>query len=31
MNLSDQIMARHSDPNLAKWDSNPTLPDPRCV
>ena len=29
VNLSDQIMARHSDPNLAKWDSN-SLPDPRC-
>ena len=28
VNLSDQIMARHSDPNLAKWDSN-SLPDPR--
>ena len=32
VNLTDQIMARHSDPNLAKWDpANPTLPDPRCV
>jgi hypothetical protein len=32
VDLSDQIMARHSDPNLAKWDpANPTLPDPRCV
>jgi prepilin-type N-terminal cleavage/methylation domain-containing protein len=32
VNLTDQIMARHSDPNLAKWDPvNPTLPDPRCV
>jgi hypothetical protein len=32
VNLTDQVMARHSDPNLAKWDpANPTLPDPRCV
>jgi hypothetical protein len=32
VDLLDQIMARHSDPNLAKWDpANPTLPDPRCV
>lgn len=32
VDLSDQIMARHSDPNLAKWDpANPSLPDPRCV
>jgi hypothetical protein len=32
VNLDDQIMARHSDPNLAKWDPvNPTLPDPRCI
>ena len=32
VNLSDQIMARHSDPNLARWDPiNPSLPDPRCV
>lgn len=32
VHLSDQIMARHSDPNLARWDpANPTLPDPRCV
>jgi hypothetical protein len=32
VNLTDQVMARHSDPNLAKWDpTNPTLPDPRCV
>lgn len=32
VNLNDQVMARHSDPNLAKWDpANPTLPDPRCV
>jgi hypothetical protein len=32
VDLTDQIMARHSDPNLAKWDPvNPSLPDPRCV
>jgi hypothetical protein len=32
VNMTDQVMARHSDPNLAKWDpANPTLPDPRCV
>jgi hypothetical protein len=32
VNLTDQVMARHSDPNLAKWDPiNPNLPDPRCV
>jgi hypothetical protein len=32
VNLTDQIMARHSDPNLARWDPiNPSLPDPRCV
>jgi hypothetical protein len=32
VDLTDQIMARHSDPNLAKWDpANPSLPDPRCV
>ena len=32
VDLSDQIMARHSDPNLARWDPiNPSLPDPRCV
>lgn len=32
VNLTDRVMARHSDPNLAKWDPvNPTLPDPRCV
>jgi hypothetical protein len=32
VNLTDRVMARHSDPNLAKWDAaNPTLPDPRCV
>jgi hypothetical protein len=32
VNLTDRVMARHSDPNLAKWDTaNPTLPDPRCV
>jgi hypothetical protein len=32
VDLSDQIMARHSDPNLAVWDPvNPNLPDPRCV
>jgi hypothetical protein len=30
--LTDRIMARHSDPNLARWDPiNPSLPDPRCV
>jgi hypothetical protein len=32
VDLTDQIMVRHSDPNLAKWDpANPSLPDPRCV
>jgi hypothetical protein len=32
VNMTDQVMARHSDPNLAKWDpANPSLPDPRCV
>jgi len=32
VDLSDRIMARHSDPNLARWDpTNPNLPDPRCV
>lgn len=32
VDLTDRVMARHSDPNLAKWDPvNPTLPDPRCV
>jgi hypothetical protein len=32
VDLSDRIMARHSDPNLARWDpTNPSLPDPRCV
>jgi hypothetical protein len=32
VDLNDQVMARHSDPNLAKWDlANPTLPDPRCI
>jgi type II secretory pathway component PulJ len=32
VHLTDQIMARHSDPNLARWDPiNPSLPDPRCV
>jgi hypothetical protein len=32
VDLSDQIMARHSDPNLAIWDPPVTsLPDPRCV
>lgn len=32
VNLTDQIMARHSDPNLARWDPpNSSLPDPRCL
>jgi hypothetical protein len=32
VDLSDQIVARHSDPNLALWDPPTTdLPDPRCV
>jgi hypothetical protein len=32
VDLSDRIMARHSDPNLALWDPPTTdLPDPRCV
>jgi len=32
VDLSDRIMARHSDPNLARWDpTNPNLPDPRCI
>jgi hypothetical protein len=32
VNLTDRIMARHSDPNLARWDpANPSLPDPRCI
>jgi hypothetical protein len=32
VDLSDRIIARHSDPNLARWDpTNPNLPDPRCV
>jgi hypothetical protein len=32
VDLSDRIMARHSDPNLALWDPPITsLPDPRCV
>jgi hypothetical protein len=30
--LTDRVMARHSDPNLALWDpANPSLPDPRCI